>query len=299
MDPLTEVVALLQPSASFSKTVSCAGGWRVRRAEAGRPFYCVVLGGSACLTIPGREPTPLQDGDFVLVPSAYDFAMSSLEPPPDDIVTVPVEAGRGEFRLGPADVAPDVRLLVGYCEFGSPDAAMLVSLLPQLVHVRGESRLATLVRLVADEARDERPGREAILARLLEVLLIEAFRSSETAAVSRGLVRGLADRHIAVAIRRLHETPTRPWTVAQLAKEAALSRSAFFDRFNRTVGLAPMEYLLAWRMALAKGRLRRNEGSITEVAEYVGYSSASAFSVAFARHVGMPPARYGRQQASI
>src|SRR5579864_4770048 len=110
VDPLTEVVALLQPSASFSKTVSCAGGWRVRRAEAGRPFYCVVLGGSACLTIPGREPMTLQHGDFVLVPSAYDFAMSSLEPPLDDIVTVPVETGRGEFRLGPADVAPDVRL---------------------------------------------------------------------------------------------------------------------------------------------------------------------------------------------
>lgn len=292
-------MALLQPSASFSKTVGCAGRWRVRRAEAGRPFYCVVLGGSAWLTIRDREPTLLHDGDFVLVPAAYGFVMSSLEPPVDEIETIPVEAGRGEFRLGPADLAPDVRLLVGYCEFGSPDAAMLVSLLPQIIHVRGDSRLATLVRLVVDEARDERPGRDVILARLLEVLLIEAFRSSEHAAVSQGLVRGLADRHIAVAIRRMHETPTRPWTVAQLAKDAALSRSAFFDRFNRTVGVAPMEYLLAWRMALAKDRLRRNAGSVAEVAESIGYSSPSAFSVAFARHVGMPPARYGRQQASV
>jgi AraC-like DNA-binding protein len=82
--------------------------------------------------------------------------------------------------------------------------------------------------------------------------------------------------------------------VAELAKAAALSRSAFFERFSRTVGLAPMGYLLAWRMALAKQLLRRREGAVTEVAERVGYSSASTFSVAFARHVGQSPMRYAR-----
>jgi AraC-like DNA-binding protein len=92
----------------------------------------------------------------------------------------------------------------------------------------------------------------------------------------------------------MHERPTEPWTVAQLAKEAALSRSAFFARFNRAVGVAPMEYLLAWRMALAKNLLRRKEAGVAEVAERVGYSSASAFSVAFTRYVGLPPTRYAR-----
>lgn len=94
----------------------------------------------------------------------------------------------------------------------------------------------------------------------------------------------------------MHEMPTRSWTVAQLAREAALSRSAFFERFSRTVGITPMEYLLAWRMALAKKLLRRKELSIAEVAERAGYSSASTFSVAFTRHVGLPPARYAREQ---
>jgi transcriptional regulator GlxA family with amidase domain len=84
--------------------------------------------------------------------------------------------------------------------------------------------------------------------------------------------------------------------VAQLAKEAALSRSAFFARFTRGVDIAPMAYLLNWRMALAKNMLRRSQGSIAEIAERVGYGSASAFSVAFTRHVGLPPARYARQQ---
>ncbi|WP_285601976.1 helix-turn-helix transcriptional regulator, partial [Trinickia caryophylli] len=87
---------------------------------------------------------------------------------------------------------------------------------------------------------------------------------------------------------------TQAWTVAGLAKEAALSRSAFFDRFRRAVGVAPMAYLLAWRMALAKNLLRRKEGGIAEVAQRVGYSSASTFSVAFSRFVGMPPTEFAR-----
>jgi AraC-like DNA-binding protein len=82
--------------------------------------------------------------------------------------------------------------------------------------------------------------------------------------------------------------------VADLAREAALSRSTFFERFSRTVGVAPMAYLLTWRMALAQDLLRRGAGSIAEVAERVGYSSASTFTVAFARHVGEPPGRYAR-----
>ncbi|HEX5344986.1 MAG TPA: AraC family transcriptional regulator, partial [Duganella sp.] len=109
--------------------------------------------------------------------------------------------------------------------------------------------------------------------------------------------RGLADERLAQALRRMHEEITAPWTVAQLAKEAALSRSAFFERFNRAVGVAPMEYLLRWRMAQAKHLLRR-QSSVAAVAEQVGYGSASAFSVAFTRHVGVPPARYAATQPS-
>lgn len=297
IDPLAEMVTLLQPRARFSKVVLGAGCWRVRRSEAGQPFYCAIVEGSSRLKVDGHEPITLQAGDFVLIPSAYGFAMSSLEPPIlEDIETSPVALLHDEFRLGTQSGPPDVRLLVGYCVFGSPDAALLVSLLPQLVHIRGERRLATLVQLVGDESREQRPARDVILARLLEVLLIEALRSTAETAASPGLLRGLADGRLAAALRRMHESPTRSWTVAQLAKEAALSRSAFFERFKQAVGVAPMEYLLGWRMALAKNLLRRNEGGVGSVAERVGYSSASTFSVAFTRHVGMAPTRYAREQ---
>ncbi|WP_460527252.1 AraC family transcriptional regulator [Chitinimonas naiadis] len=296
IDPLAEVVTLLQPGAAFSKVVSAAGAWRVSRTEAGRPFYAVILDGTCCLTVDGHAPLTLLAGDFVLVPAAHRFTMSSLAPAPsDDIDSLPVQLAQGEFRLGEQSGSPDVRYLVGYCVFGSPDADLLVSLLPQLVHVRGETRLSTLVQLVTEESLERRLARDVILARLLEVLLIEALRSAAGTAASPGLLRGLGDERLAIAIRHMHEDPTQPWTVAQLAKEAALSRSTFFERFNRAVGMAPMTYLLAWRMALAKDLLRRKEGGVAEVAERVGYRSASAFSVAFARHVGVPPARYARE----
>jgi AraC-like DNA-binding protein len=298
VDPLAEVVTLLQPAARFSKLVLGAGPWRIHRSDAGEPFYGVILEGGCRIAIDGQEPIELLSGDFVLIPAAWGFAMSSLEPPPPSTDTMsPVALGNGEFRIGATDGPADVRMMVGHCSFGSPDAALLVSLLPQFVHVRGEQRLATLVQLVREETREQRPAREVVLSRLLEVLLIEALRSTAGTNASPGLARGLADSRLAAALRGMHERPTHAWTVAELAKEAALSRSTFFERFSHAVGVAPMEYLLTWRMALAKGLLRRNEGRMAEIAERVGYSSASTFSVAFTRHVGRSPSQYARELA--
>ena len=240
----------------------------------------------------------LEAGDFVLIPAAPGFVMSSATPPgPAHVEPAPAVQPDGEVRHGSPDGAPEVRSLIGYCEFGSPDASLLVSLLPRVVRVRGESRLATLLQLVGDEARARRPARDVILERLLEVLLIEALRSSAGTAASPGLLRGLADDRVAAALRCMHGNPARRWTVLLLAREAAMSRSAFFERFRRAVGVAPIEYLLAWRMALAKNMLRRKAATIAEVAERIGYGSPSAFSIAFTRHVGQPPAAYGREQA--
>lgn len=295
IDPLAEVVTLLQPKPTFSKAVSAAGQWRVHRKEAGQPFYCVILDGSSRMQTNGEAPITLKAGDFILIPEVVDFTMSGLTELPDDAPdSLPVAMPDGGFRLGTIDAPADVEYLIGHCAFGSPDADLLVSLLPQIVLVRGERRLATLVELLRDESRAQRPARDVVLAHLLELLFIEALRSTGTAA-SPGLVRGLTDARLALALRQMHESPDKPWTVVQLAKIAALSRSVFFERFSRAVGVAPMEYLLSWRMALAKRLLRGSGLGVGTVAERVGYSSASAFSVAFARYVGMPPTQYARQ----
>jgi len=203
-------------------------------------------------------------------------------------------APMGEVRHGTRGGRPDVRLLGGYFIFDSPDAELLVSLLPAVVHVRGVERLAVLVRLVGEESGDRRPGRDLVLTRLVEVLLIEALRSTAGEDAPPGLLRGLADARLAAAMRQMHGQLARSWTVAQLAKTAALSRSAFFECFTRTVGMPPMEYLLAWRMVVAKKLLRSHGLGLSEVAERVGYSSASTFSTAFSRLVGQPPSRYAR-----
>jgi len=294
VDPLAEVVTLLRPSAPFAKLATAAGKWVARRAEAGRPFFCAIVAGSTRLTVEGHEPLVLEAGDFVLVPAAFDFTVSSLEPPADGEATAHVFRPDGEIRHGDPDASPDVRMLVGYCLFASPDAGLLVSLLPQLVHVRGEPTLTTLVSLVHAEFRAQRPGRDVVLARLLDVLLIEALRSAPRNTASPGLLRGLADDRLAVAMRRMHEQPSAPWTVAELAREAAMSRSAFFARFSRLLGVTPMDYLLGWRIALAKCLLR-DGASVSDVAARVGYSSASAFSVAFTRNVGRPPGHFARR----
>ncbi|MDE4909235.1 AraC family transcriptional regulator [Methylobacterium sp. 092160098-2] len=296
VDPLTQVVGLLQPSASFSKLVLAGGAWIVRRDDHGQPFYAAVLEGACRLAIDGEAEIVLAAGDFVLIPAASAFAASSLVAPSAGRAPPPVDIGPGVFRLGPAEVPPDLRMLVGHCTFASDDTELLLSLLPRFVHVRGVGRLAMLLGLVNEETRGDRPGREVVLARLLEVLLIEALRSTTGPTAPSGLLRGLADERVATALRRMHERPTVPWTVAALAREAGLSRSTFFERFRREVGVAPMAYLLAWCIALAKDLLGREGAGVAEVAERVGYGSASTFSTAFARHVGRPPIHYAREQ---
>jgi AraC-like DNA-binding protein len=299
-DPLSEVIALLKPRTVFSKRISGAGRWGVRYSDFGQPSFCAVLEGSCRLAVDGHRVLTLEAGDFVLLPATPGFTMSSFELVKPELVDPKVMAKQtGEVRHGTRGGRPDVRLLGGYFVFDSPDASLLVSLLPAVVHVRGVERLSLLVRLVGEESIERRSGRELVLARLVEVLLIEALRSPSGEDTPPGLLRGLADARLAPAMRQMHGQVARSWTMAQLAKAAALSRSAFFERFTRTVGLPPMEYLLAWRMAVAKDLLRRQDLGLAEVAERVGYSSASTFSTAFSRHVGRPPGRYARESSPL
>jgi AraC-like DNA-binding protein len=296
VDPLTSVVTLLQPKMSHSKIVTGAGRWGVRGTFEEAPLCCcVVLEGKLRYTI-DESPLVVEAGDFVLIPSMSTFSASSFEVPfENEWQSEPVLLENGEHRNGSVSADADVRTLVGFCQLTSPDSALLLTLLPKLVHIRGDLRLSALVQLAIDEARSQRPAREVVLERLLEVLLIEALRSSNNAVTSPGLLRGLADIRLAGAIRRIHESPEEPWTVALLAKESALSRSTFFERFSAALGVTPMDYLLSWRMALAKNFLERKK-TITEVATLVGYSSSSTFTVAFTRHTGMPPGQYSKSR---
>ncbi len=299
-DPLAEIIALLRPARVMGKSISGAGAWGVRYAPFGHPGFCVVTDGACLLQVDGADPLRLEAGDFVFLPATPAFVLSGFAPvEPQAIDPAAIADPHRESRHGSLEGEPDVRMLGGYFVFDSPDTALLVTLLPPLVHVRGEERFGVLVRLVREEALHSRPGRDLILGRLVEVLLIEALRAAPGDAAPAGLLRGLADERLALSIREMHRDPSHAWTVEQLAKAAALSRSAYFQRFTRAVGMPPMEYLLAWRMAIAKDILDRQDIVIEKVAERIGYSSASTFSNAFTRYVGRSPSSYARERRQV
>jgi len=296
-DPLEDTISLLKPRAVLAKGISGAGSWAVRYSEFGEPSFCTVVQGRCLLAVDGHEPLTMEAGDFVLLPATPGFTMSGGGDVEPALIDPHADAGRtDEIRHGRQEGEPDVRLVGGYFAFDRPDAGLLVSLLPRLVHIRGMERLSTLVRYVGEEARDGRPGRGLVLSRLVEILMVEALRSAP-ADNAPGLVRGLSDPRVSAAIRAIHAEPATGWTVGALARKVAMSRSTFFDQFSRAMGVAPMQYLVSWRMALAKDLLRRGDLAIGEIAERVGYGSTSAFSTAFSRHEGVPPGRYAREPA--
>jgi transcriptional regulator GlxA family with amidase domain len=133
-----------------------------------------------------------------------------------------------------------------------------------------------------------------MLGRLVEVMLVEAMRQATAGRAPPGLLQGLGDARLAPALKQLHARVAHPWTVGELAMTAAMSRSAFSERFTQRVGMAPMEYLQAWRMEIAKRLLRGERMPVSAVAERVGYGSTSTFTVAFSRRVGQSPARFAR-----
>lgn len=299
-DPLADLIGLLRPALVMGKSITGAGRWAVRYTAFGHPGFCVVTDGACRLQVDGGESFQLEAGDFVFLPATPGFVMSGFDAAePDAVPPVPIDDTGLEVHHGDPAAQPDVRMLGGYFVFDSPDTAILVALLPPLIHIRGQARLDILVRLVREEAMQSRLGRELVLTRLVEVLLIEALRAAPGSNASAGLLRGLGDERLAASIRAMHQEPSRQWTVEQLARTAALSRSAYFDRFSRAMGMPPMEYLLAWRMAIAKDILDRQDVVIEQVAERVGYSSASTFSTAFTRYVGRPPGNYMRERRRL
>lgn len=297
-DPLTELITLLRPAEIRAKGISGTGAWGVRYTAYGHPGFCVVTEGACLLQVEGADPIRLEAGDFVFLPTTPAFVLSGFEPvDPHPIDPIAASQRTNDLHYGPEEGKPDARMLGGYFEFGSPDVSLLAQFLPKVVHVRGLVRLDALVRLIREEAAQSLPGRELILARLVEVLLIEALRAAPADDAPPGLMRGLADERLATSIRAMHRDPARAWTVEQLANVAALSRSAYFQRFTHSLGLPPMEYLLTWRMAIAKDLIARERLPMEQVAARIGYSSASAFSTAFRRHIGRSPRGYARESS--
>lgn len=295
MDPLTQTIGLLRPRSLLWKQMEARGDWGVRFPANTGAVFCLVTKGACLFEAAGQAPRRLAEGDFVFLAAPLVW---SLRARPDSLLH---DMGQphtgGEVNRMGAGEGPVTRTLGGHFGFGQADAALMRDVLPDrlVVESRGEgaARLRGLLDLIGDEAAGARPGRDVVLDRLLEVLLVEVIRHAAAApgASRPGLLSGLADPRIATTLAALHADIRRDWTVAALAEVANLSRSAFAERFGRQVGLSPIDYLSRWRMAVARDALR-NGASLAGVADAVGYQSVSAFSAAFTRKVGAPPSRY-------
>lgn len=295
MDPLSDIIALLRPHAAVSKPITGRGDWGVRYAAYGMPGFAVVLEGGCWLAVEGVAPVRLEAGDFVLFPAAPAFEMASRP----GMACRPREPSDQAVHHGEPG-APDFRMLGGSFRIDAANAALLVTLLPAMIHVRSAvsdtSRLARVIHLIVEECAADRPGGDIVMQRLLDVMLIEALRHEAAGgeAFQAGLLGGLREPGLAMAVRALHADVAGQWTVARLAGIAGMSRSAFAARFARALGCAPIEYLGRWRMALAKEALRRGATSLDRLAADIGYDSASAFSTAFRRRVGCAPGGFAR-----
>jgi AraC-like DNA-binding protein len=301
MDALTDVVQLLRPKTVLMGSMAAYGEWGVQVPVQPGPMLYFMMEGSALFRAGHGETTQLEAGDFIL--SGNPAADTFFSHPGQEIILSDDEfkarnSVDGEIRIGCAGSGSPTRIIGGCILCDPTNADLLIELLPTLVHVGAKegigARLGNLISYIRDEANSSRAGSDLILSRLLEVLLIETLRREASKLPNPGMLRGLSDPRLARAISDIHADVRRGWTIAELAERAGMSRSAFARKFSAAVGLAPVEYLLRWRIAIAKDTLRHSRGSLEEIAEKVGYQSASAFSTAFRQRVGCAPSEFAR-----
>lgn len=297
MDPLSDIITLLRARAAIAKPISGRGQWGVRYKAYQAPGFTLVLTGDAWLTLSDREPFRISQGDFLLLPTTPAFCLSNQPGTP----CIPAEPLAEAVRHGEQQGKPDFEALGGSFSIESVNAPLLLALLPDAIHIPASAgrgtRFGRLIELLSEECFAEHPGKELIVQRLLETLLIEALRwdITGTTIASAGVLNGLRDPAMARVLRAIHENVRRRWTVAELAGIAGMSRSGFAARFNETLGCAPIEYLSHWRIALAKQALLSGSKSLNRIADEIGYESASAFSTAFSKKLGCSPGRFAKR----
>ncbi|MFI0967797.1 AraC family transcriptional regulator [Streptomyces sp. NPDC021080] len=284
-------------------------------AFAGAPSLTVVatLGGHASVRLdddPQAALVRLSAGDIALISGTTRYTIAD---PPDTPPQVVIRGGRKHVidsgTAVPQNLAPRTygdglpgatTLLRGAYELRGDVGERLLDMLPSLAIVPAGPRTRAVLDLLAAEVAREEPGQDAILNRLLDLVLVLALRAwwARPQAQPPSWYRALATPAVGEALRLLHEDPAQRWTVAELAARVGQSRATFAARFTSVVGEPPLTYLTGWRMALAADLLRDTEETVAAAARAVGYEDAFAFSVAFKRARGVSPSDWRRQVRS-
>ena len=303
MDPLSQIIGLLKPQAVFWHAVEAHHAWTIGFRPTNIVVFGQIIEGACHVEREDGISFDLEAGDFLLMAAPPNWTMAAFGG--DTVVDFGAVIENPRLLFSPTHTGPVTRFMAGNFAFSAANRDLISTLMLPIVHVRGKeiaaARLGALLATFGEEATGDRPGRSLVLDRLLELVLIEAlrYRPADIGDGRSSLLAGLADPKIGNALRLMHSDPKRPWTLAALAREVGMSRSAFAFRFAETVGIPPIEYLANWRMTLAKSALASSEVPMIDIAEMAGYQSVSAFSTAFKRETGLSPTLYVRslQQA--
>jgi AraC-like DNA-binding protein len=337
MDVLSDVLRVVRLSGAVFFTADFSAPWAIESpipemlASAVMPeAECVVLfhilvEGACEVVCQGHPVLTMETGDVIVFPRGDQHTMRShgaVTPTPLTSIFSPggndeppqLSYGGGgttsrfvcgylncDQRFSPlVEALPTMLLVRSRDDYSAIDAVDATGSRPTVVPEGSGTWLGTTLKFTINEARAARPGNAAMLGRLTELMFVEILREymHRLPANQGGWLAGLNDAHVGKALRLLHANPMRNWTVDELARESAISRSALAERFTELVGDAPIRYLANWRMQLAKQMLR--EGAhVQEVATRVGYESEAAFNRAFKRATGSPPATWRRGASSL
>jgi AraC-like DNA-binding protein len=276
--------------------------------------YHAVAQGSCWATIPGGPSVRLGPGDAVMFPHGDAHVVSSAPGLRGRLdLSFLDDAGADPFPLRLAysglDVARSTRpgsdaettVVCGFLACDLQPFNPLLAALPRLLHLRADAEsawIASFTQQAVAESHARRPGGQAMLARMSEMMFVDAVRryAEHLPADSAGWLAGLRDRFVGRALSLLHEDPARDWSIDELGREIGLSRSALHERFVALIGVAPMQYLAQWRMQAAARLLIETHATVAAIALDVGYESEAAFARAFKRQVGAPPAAWRRER---
>jgi AraC-like DNA-binding protein len=334
-DTLSDVLRTVRLRSALFFDLSCAGQWLAEAPGAAQIAamampevdqvidFHVVTGGECWIAVQGEPPLRLARGDIVMLPQGDAHVVSSAPGMRSGdgvdwrsemkLHNRPFRVSHGMGALpGPAscggepgkDYEVDTSLVCGFIGCDKRPFNPLLATLPRLLHLpakEGSVWGAQFAQLAANESASARPGSEALLERMSEMMFVDAVRRHIDGLDEQatGWLAGLRDRFVGRALALLHEQPAADWSIDELGNQVGLSRSALHERFVGFVGMPPMQYLAQWRMQVAARLLRDSQTSVLSIALRVGYDSEAAFGRAFKRLVGMPPAAWRRKQGRL
>jgi AraC-like DNA-binding protein len=301
MDPLSQLLSLLKPISYITAGFDAGGEWALALDDlAGRIKCYAVVRGECWLSLDGAAaPVRFCEGDCFVLPTGRAVTIASgpgLVPQQASEVLDPNRSGEVVTYNG----GGDTYLVGSRFEVSGRHVDLLLGRLPPMIRIEGtggQTRLRWCIDLMMEEMREKRPGFALLAQQLAQMILVQALRlylRAQTEA-DTGWFAGLADPRIAVALAAIHADPAYPWTVEELGRRAAMSRSTFSNRFAVKVGETPIGYVTRWRMMLAAERLIAGHETIARIAQSLGYGSEHAFNTAFRRRMGTSPRRYARE----